>query len=75
MLTFLGVPFTDDELQHRLAGGFDQFHRHHSVHEQFEHYTDHQKEYLKSVIRQTNSTLQNYGYEQAFRIDEYYSDL
>ena len=74
MLAFLGVPLTDKELQDRLVQGFDRFHRHHSDYEQFDHYTDRQKEYLKNVILQTYSTLQKAGYERAFSIDEYYSN-
>ena len=71
MLIFLDVPLTAEELQSRLAEGFNQFRRHHSEYEQFDHYTDSQRDFLTTMIQQEYRVLQRFGYEQAFNIDEY----
>ena len=51
MLEFLKIDYNMKELTEKLEGGFDEFQRHHS--DEFEHYSDTQKAYVRSMITAT----------------------
>lgn len=53
ILTFLKIPYTDQDLEGRLARGFDSFHRSHKPN--FEHYTPLQRQ---RVLRAINDTIE-----------------
>ena len=53
ILSFLQMPYRDQEVDERLARGFDSFHRSHKP--GFEHYTPGQKQ---RVLRAINDTIQ-----------------
>lgn len=53
ILTFLKISYTDQDLERRLARGFDSFHRSHKPN--FEHYTPLQRQ---RVLRAINDTIE-----------------
>ncbi len=56
MLDFLGVPYSDEELKQKLSQDFTAFQRQHK-HDEFDHYTNEQRQLLLSVVQETVSKI------------------
>ena len=69
MLDFLQVPYTEQRLQEVITQGFKEFKRKHS--EEFDHYTQEQRELVRSVINDTLSVLKARGLSSVCNIEEY----
>ena len=73
MLDFLHQDYNRTELAARLEDGFDKFHRHHSAKDDYDHYTEEQRAFIKSVITSTVEKLKSMGIDyEELRLDEYY---
>ena len=55
MLSFLKIPFTEAELEKKLATGFQKFMR--NSHMTFEHFTTEQRDFVGHVVQQTIELL------------------
>lgn len=71
MLQFLGVPFSENQLQQKLSQDFGTFHRRH--HEDFDHFTSEQRELVLGIVRETVDVLRHSNSGSTFRIEEYLS--
>ncbi len=75
MLSFLRVPFNEEELPVLLRDDFTTFKRAHDERDAFEHYTLQQKGYIKSVLEQTIELAEKSNMLHILRIDEYLDTL
>lgn len=57
MLDFLKFDYSQAEVEAALVGGFDDVRREHR--DRYEHYTDRQKHFVKSIIESTTQALQS----------------
>ena len=69
MLDFLGFPYTENELQKRMAEDYSMFHR--SSHQDFEHFTPRQKMFVRGIVRKTVGLLRENGGGNTLGIEEY----
>ena len=69
MLDFLQVPYTEQKLQEVITQGFRDFKRKH--YEEFDHYTPEQREFIRTVIKDTQSVLEARGLSSVCNIQEY----
>lgn len=70
MLTFLKIPYRDEELPTRLHDDFTTFKRQH-IDDHFEHYSSGQKEYIKSMLLDTIRLVQSVNKTKMLKLKEY----
>ena len=70
MLDFLHHDYNRTELATRLEAGFDEFHRQHTA-DDYDHYTQDQRTYVKSVITSTAEQLKLMGGDELLWIYDY----
>lgn len=70
MLTFLRIPFKEEELPQRLESDFTTFKRKHT-NDDFEHYSTNQTEHIRSVLVNTIKLAQQVNKSDILRIEEY----
>ena len=64
MLDFLHQDYNRTAVAQRLEDGLGMFHRQHSTADDYNHYTEDQRGYIKSVVISTVEKLQNSDNEQ-----------
>ena len=70
MLNFLNVEYDKAEVERRLQNGFSAVHRNHTY--DYDHYTEDQKMYMRSMLQSTTSELQSMGVEhEELHLTEY----
>ena len=72
MLDFLHQDYNKTELAVKLADGYNQFHRQHTASEDYDHYTQDQRVYIKSIITSTIEKLQSVDIDyEELKLNEY----
>ena len=69
LLKFLGVPYSEQEINGRLQAGFNDFYRNH--HDDFRHFTPEQERFVSGLVNQTIATLKVYGLDSRFSFQDY----
>ncbi len=59
MLDFLQQDYNRTELAARLEDEFDKFHRSHTAEDNYDHYTEKQRAYVRFLIKSTANKLQS----------------
>ena len=70
MLDFLKVPYSEDELQKRLAEDYKDFHRPHTASD-FDPFTAEQRITTRNAIQETLDLLQEKNNGESFGIESY----
>ena len=70
MLTFLGFPFSEEEVSERLAEDFTVFKRAHRG-DDFKHYTDDQMMYMRSVLLEAIKSAEDKNMAHVLKLDDY----
>lgn len=70
VLTFLKIPFNEEELSIRLKSDFTTFKRKHTS-VQFDHYSGGQRDYIRDVLVETIKLSQEANMSDILRIHEY----
>lgn len=72
ILSFLGIPYKDEELLLRLKGDFSTFKRQHDS-DNFQHYSSIQTQHIKSVLLDTIILVQsaNKTLKESLKLKEY----
>lgn len=75
MLAFLQLPFSSDQVSQKLEEDFTTFKRVHSDESEFEHYTDDQRDHIKSAILQVVKLAEASNMTHVLRLNEYLRTL
>ena len=70
MMNFLGFShISESDIKERLGEGYNSFYRNHK--DNFSHYTEEQKSFIRQQVQNAINTLREHGKETFFPIDEY----
>ena len=70
VMDFLGFSrISESDIRERLGDGYNNFYRNHK--DNFTHYTEEQKLFIRQQVENTINTLREHGKENIFPIDEY----
>lgn len=70
VMDFLGFShISESDIKERLGEGYNSFYRNHK--DNFSHYTEGQKSFIRQQVESTINALREHGKENVFPIDEY----
>ena len=70
VVDFLGFPhISEADIEERLGEGYNNFYRNHK--DNFGHYTEKQKSFVRQQVQDTINTLRKHGKENVFPIHQY----
>lgn len=73
MLDFLQFPYSETQLQSLVSKGYNTFKRNHSLDGDFERFTPAQRLFVNSLVRTTNTKLEEHGLADKYNLTSYLS--
>ena len=73
MLDFLQFPYSETQFQSVVSKGYNTFKRNHSLDGDFEHFTPAQRLFVNSLVRTTNTKLEEHGLADKYNLTTYLS--